>query len=128
MKLLKKLPLYLLIGMLVCTGCKSNAQQNQITSEQKVTEVGEVAAVQEVSEVEDKEQEVTKEEVNAQNHSPENIIINQLGYLPNDAKQVVFRGDALDESFQIVKADNHEVVYEGKIGEGKKNNAADEKI
>lgn len=105
MKLVKKLPLYVLISMLICTGCTSNAKQNEINSEPKVTEVQTV-----------------------QNHSPENIIINQLGYLPDDAKQVVFRGEALDENFEVVKAGSNEVVYEGKIGEGINNVAADEKI
>lgn len=122
MKLVKKLPLYLLLGTLLCTGCSSNAKQNQMPTNQKANEV------QEVTQVDSEEEEPREAEETIENHSPENIMINQLGYLPNDAKQVVFRGDTLDESFEVVKADTNEVVFEGSIGEGKKNLAADEEI
>lgn len=57
----------------------------------------------------------------------QNIIANQLGYLTNDAKRVVFRGDVTDSQFDVVSEADGKVVYTGKIGEGKYNEGAQEK-
>lgn len=57
----------------------------------------------------------------------ESIILNQLGYLPNDSKKVVFRGEELaDKSFNVVNAETNEVVYTGEISDGKYNVSGDE--
>ena len=55
------------------------------------------------------------------------IVLNQLGYLPNDSKKVVFRGkDLADKTFNVVKAETNEVVYTGEISEGRYNASSDE--
>lgn len=54
------------------------------------------------------------------------IVLNQLGYLPTDAKKVVFRGENVDKSFNVVSVDTNEVVYTGKMSEGVYNSAAKE--
>lgn len=55
----------------------------------------------------------------------QNIILNQVGYLPNDSKRVVFRGDVKDTEFKVVRADG-KTVYTGKIGAGSFNAGAQE--
>ena len=72
---MKKLPLYLLIGTLLCTGCSSNAKQNQMPTNQKANEVQEVSQVD--SEEDSQEEEPQETEETIENHSPENIMINQ---------------------------------------------------
>jgi len=62
-----------------------------------------------------------KEEENEQK-----IVLNQLGYLPNDTKKVVFRGKDVDKEFKVVSVDTNEVVYTGEISEGKENDLAGE--
>lgn len=55
------------------------------------------------------------------------IVLNQLGYIPESKKQVVFRGDSLaDKTFNVVSKESGEVVYTGEISEGKVNEAAGE--
>lgn len=43
------------------------------------------------------------------------IEIDQLGYLPNQKKTAVFRGDGLSNTFAVVDAESFETVYEGEI-------------
>lgn len=54
------------------------------------------------------------------------ININQIGYLPNDMKTAVFRGDTRDEEFSVVDVATNETVYTGKVGEAKSNTTAGE--
>lgn len=54
------------------------------------------------------------------------IVLNQLGYLPDDTKKVVFRGENVDKEFKVVSIDTNEVVYTGEISEGKENELAGE--
>ncbi len=50
----------------------------------------------------------------------EGIVLNQVGYLPNDAKRVVFRGEGKDKTFNV--------VYIGQIGSGNYNVASKETV
>ena len=64
------------------------------------------------------EEEVKKEQ---------KIVLNQLGYIPDSKKQVVFRGeDVAGQTFNVVSKENGEIVYTGEISEGKENNSANE--
>lgn len=54
------------------------------------------------------------------------IVLNEVGYLPNDFKQVVFRGDVKDKSFNVVSKETGKVVYTGEISAPKENKAAGE--
>lgn len=56
----------------------------------------------------------------------EKIVLNELGYLPNDFKQVVFRGDVTDKTFNVVSKDTGKVVYTGEISAPKYNEGAKE--
>ncbi len=47
--------------------------------------------------------------------STPNILVNELGYLPNREKMAVFRGENLPETFQIIDAMSGQAVWEGKI-------------
>lgn len=68
---------------------------------------------------------IDESEIKGEKEEP--IVLNQLGYLPNDSKKVVFRGaDLADKSFNIVNVETNEVVYTGEISEGKYNKNADE--
>ncbi|MDR2888900.1 MAG: glycoside hydrolase family 9 protein [Lachnospiraceae bacterium] len=44
-----------------------------------------------------------------------NILVNQLGYLPDSEKMAVFRGEELPETFQIIDAKTGEAVFEGTL-------------
>lgn len=55
------------------------------------------------------------------------IILNELGYVPNSKKQVVFRGeDVSGQKFNVVSKETGDVVYTGEISEGKENLSAKE--
>ncbi|MCR4943934.1 MAG: glycoside hydrolase family 9 protein [Clostridium sp.] len=55
------------------------------------------------------------------------IVLNQLGYIPNSRKEVVFRGaDVAGKTFNVVSKETGETVYTGEISEGKENKAAGE--
>lgn len=47
--------------------------------------------------------------------SKTHIEIDQLGYLPEQKKMAIFRGDNLSGTFNVVSADTLDVVYSGKI-------------
>lgn len=49
------------------------------------------------------------------------IQINQLGYLPEDGKVAVFRGDDIDTEFAVVDVETGETVYEGTLTEAATN-------
>lgn len=55
------------------------------------------------------------------------ILINQLGYRPNDMKIAFIRGSAVGAKFMVVNK-NNEVVYEGAITESVYDAAADETV
>ncbi len=44
-----------------------------------------------------------------------NILVNELGYLPNREKVAVFRGENLPETFQVIDAESGQAVWEGEI-------------
>lgn len=69
------------------------------------------------SNITDDEEEVVKEQ---------SIILNQVGYLPNDSKRVVFRGDVNDKNFNVVSVETGKTVYTGTIGAGSFNAGAQE--
>lgn len=55
------------------------------------------------------------------------IVLNQLGYVPDSEKQVVFRDENLsDKTFNVVSKDTGKIVYTGNISEGKYNSTAKE--
>jgi len=54
------------------------------------------------------------------------IVLNQLGYKPNDKKKVVFRAETTDRNFKVVSTATNEVVYTGNIEGCRYNEAAGE--
>lgn len=54
------------------------------------------------------------------------ININQVGYMINDTKIAVFRGEDVDKEFTVVNTANNEVVYTGTIDDMFANKTADE--
>lgn len=46
------------------------------------------------------------------------IVLSQLGYLTNDAKRVVLRGEHTDKTFNVVSVDTGKVIYTGQISSG----------
>ena len=54
------------------------------------------------------------------------IVLNQVGYKPDDKKKVVFRAETEDRKFRVVSAVTKEVVYEGEINGRSYNEAAKE--
>lgn len=54
------------------------------------------------------------------------IVLNQVGYKPDDKKKVVFRAETEDRKFRVVSAGTKEVVYEGEINGQAYNEAAKE--
>lgn len=71
--------------------------------------------------VDDSAVDYTKEE-----KKEEPIVLNQLGYLPNGYKKVVFRGNVTDKKFNVVSKDTGKVVYTGEISGPKFNSTANE--
>lgn len=49
------------------------------------------------------------------------IYINQVGYLPDDTKTVVFSGDDLDDAFEVIDVKSGKSVYEGTLSTPAKN-------
>lgn len=43
------------------------------------------------------------------------INVNQIGYLPEDTKKAVLRGDEVDTEFEVVNAETGDSVYKGKV-------------
>lgn len=57
----------------------------------------------------------------------EKIVLNQVGYVPNSKKQVVFRGaNVAGKTFNVISKETGDVVYSGEISEGKENTSARE--
>ncbi|MFT8349286.1 glycoside hydrolase family 9 protein [Clostridium saccharoperbutylacetonicum] len=54
------------------------------------------------------------------------IVLNQVGYKPEDKKKVVFRAQSEDSKFRVVSAETKKVVYEGNINGNSYNEAAGE--
>ncbi|WP_459477504.1 glycoside hydrolase family 9 protein [Clostridium saccharoperbutylacetonicum] len=54
------------------------------------------------------------------------IVLNQVGYKPDDKKKVVFRAETKDRKFRVVSTATKEVVYEGEITGLAYDNAAKE--
>lgn len=54
------------------------------------------------------------------------VNIDQIGYLPNEQKLAIFRGDKKDDSFEVVNAETKETVYTGTIQDEVVNRTADE--
>lgn len=54
------------------------------------------------------------------------VNVNQIGYLPDEKKTAVFRGDTKDDTFEVVNADTDETVYTGNIDNQKDNITAAE--
>ncbi|WP_143315529.1 glycoside hydrolase family 9 protein [Clostridium sp. HBUAS56017] len=54
------------------------------------------------------------------------IVLNQLGYKPEDKKKIVFRAASEDRKFRVVSTSTKEVVYEGYINGSINNEAAGE--
>jgi endoglucanase len=57
-----------------------------------------------------------------------NILVNQLGYLTDNTKMAIFRGENLPDSFDVVYAATGQVIYSGEIGELVYNAAFDEHL
>ncbi len=56
------------------------------------------------------------------------ILIDQVGYTPEGKKTVIFRGEELPDSFEVVDARNGTVVYEGQIKEKERENSGKDLI
>lgn len=54
------------------------------------------------------------------------IVLNQVGYKPEDKKKVVFRAASQDSKFRVLSTSTKEVVYEGDINGSINNEAAGE--
>lgn len=55
-----------------------------------------------------------------------NVLVNQIGYEVNSKKIVIFRGEDLGESFELIDAETEEVVYTGEIYGQKYNEKSEE--
>lgn len=62
----------------------------------------------------------------AQEIETPDILINQVGYQPNDIKEATFRGGNIGSEFDVVDTTNGEVVFTGKISESFSNEASEE--
>ncbi|MDY4588192.1 MAG: glycoside hydrolase family 9 protein [Oscillospiraceae bacterium] len=49
----------------------------------------------------------------------QNIVLDQVGFLPGMQKSVIFRGECRDDEFEVVNALDDMAVFTGKIGEAK---------
>lgn len=56
------------------------------------------------------------------------IIVNQIGYLPNQKKRIIFKQGRIGENFKIVSVDDGSTVYSGKIIKKIYSEAAQEEI
>ena len=65
-------------------------------------------------------------EVEIQEAPTKDINVNQIGYLPNEKKIAVFRGDTKDDEFTVINTESNETVFTGKIGDAKSNTTAGE--
>lgn len=54
------------------------------------------------------------------------VNVDQIGYLPDDQKTAVFRGEDMDDSFDVIDTQSGKSVYTGKIENKKDNLTADE--
>jgi endoglucanase len=54
------------------------------------------------------------------------ILVNQTGYVPEGKKVVVFRGSRMPDSFEVVDEETGEVVFTGKVGDERYNDALKE--
>ena len=59
--------------------------------------------------------------------TPNKVLVNQIGYLPDDKKTVIVT-DPTDEHFKVVKADTDETVFVGDYGEATKYYSTNTKI
>ena len=49
----------------------------------------------------------------------QNIVLNQVGFLPGMQKTVIFIGECTDNDFEVVNTLNDKIVFTGMIGEAK---------
>lgn len=66
-----------------------------------------------------------KEEEDTQVYE-KNVLVNQVGYTTDAEKIATFRGDKVDDSFQVMNVNTNEMVYKGSIDDEFKNKQADE--
>lgn len=129
MLLRKFLSIGVIMGMLLCMGCeKSSASTSLDTNKEAASSLVEAENTKTSSQGE-KDGEQSGEEDKAlpmEEQVSENIMVNQIGYLPKDTKEVVFRGKSVDETFKIVSIDSGATVYEGKIAGKRFSNASAE--
>ena len=67
-----------------------------------------------------KEIEIAEQVITIDYEVPEltpNILVNQLGYLADSEKKVVFRGDIVSPVFRVINQKTGKTVYEGRVGE-----------
>ncbi len=55
-----------------------------------------------------------------------NILVNEMGYLPDSKKIAVFRGENIPDTFRIVSAETGKVVFEGEVEDRGYNTYTDE--
>ena len=106
MKLRKSLLVILAISVTLLPGCSNNAVEKQVTQAQEVQQPVVSTDAKESNENADKISEVQPA-----------IVLNQLGYLPDATKKVVFRIGAVGDTFDVVDVGTNEVAYTGKIGQ-----------
>lgn len=110
--------IFLSISIGILTGCNV---QEKTSQEMKDQSTEEKIIVEDRGEI-----ETNKVLIKEGADGEKNIILNQLGYLPNDIKRVVFRGEEVGEKFNVILVATDEVVYTGKIGNKIYSPAADE--
>ncbi len=64
--------------------------------------------------------------VEAQEAKTLDVNINQIGYLPNQKKVAIFRGENKGTSFEVVNADTNETIFTGNVENETANRTADE--
>ena len=106
MKLRKSLIAILVLSIALLPGCSSKTVEKQVTQNQETQQPVASTDVKESNENADKIAEVQPA-----------IVLNQLGYLPDATKKVVFRIGEVGDTFDVVDVGTNEVTYTGKIGE-----------
>ena len=106
MKLRKSLLVILALSMALLPGCSNKAVEKQVIQDQEVQQPVASTDIKESNENADKIAEVQPA-----------IVLNQLGYLPNAAKKVIFRIGSVGDTFDVVDVGTNEVAYTGEIEE-----------
>lgn len=118
MKIKEIFIIYLSISIGALTGCNVQEKTSQditvqVTEEKTIVKDGDGIGA-------------NKALISQKPDAEKNVILNQLGYLPNDIKKVVFRGEKVGKKFSVISINTNEIVYTGEVGNKIYSPAADE--